>query len=209
MSNKKRQQLKLPTPGIMLALVISAIPLWLFASWIRLVILEANNQSGVVMAQNYQFCKTSDAEVEFGKIREGIVPEVIQIDSVGINLPIESKPLVNGTWEVSDNIANFAQGTSLINGIDGNVGIYGHDRDNVLGKIKDLKKDDEVVIYSGSYKVTYKVEDSFVSDPNNVDVFYHTDEPFLTLATCDGIFSRQRYIVRAKFNGIQEINCNE
>lgn len=198
---------------MIIVILISIIPLWLFVSWIVNLVQEAKSQKEeIVLAktpQNYQFCESVDTEVELDKVKEGLVPDSLEITSVDINLPVISMPLVNGTWKVYDKVANYAEGTALINGEKGNVGIYGHDRDGAFSSIKNVSQDDQIFLFSGDYKAIYKVEETFISNPENVDVFKEADEPLLTLVTCDGIFSQQRFIVRAKLEKIEEINCGE
>ena len=161
-----------------------------------------------------------------GKVSEitDLIPQKITIDSVGIDLNVLSVPLKNGTWQVNSGVANFAEGTSLINQRSGNVGIYAHDRKNGFTQIKNLKVGDNVIIYAEKksednleevdkqkdlLKVTYNVEYSAISAPQEVEVFYPTEDPTLTLLTCDGDLSKMRYIVRAKLVSIEEQNCDE
>lgn len=132
-------------------------------------------------------------------------PEKIFIEKVNINLPIVSVPLKNGTWEVSPKVANFAEGTSLVNNKEGNVGIFAHDRKDAFSEIKNLKADDVIIVYGNSLKANYKVVSSSIIDPKTVDVFYPTKTPTLTLVTCNGIFSEKRYIIKAKLVAINKI----
>jgi LPXTG-site transpeptidase (sortase) family protein len=134
----------------------------------------------------------------------GFVPTHITMTKVGIDLPVVSVPLKNGTWEVFDKVANFAQGTSLVNAKTGNVGIYGHDRLIDFTKIKQLVKDDTIIVYGNGQKATYSVVSSAVIKPTDVSVFNPTKEPMLTLTTCDGAFSQMRYMIRAKLVKIEK-----
>lgn len=125
------------------------------------------------------------------------VPTHIQIPAVGIDLPIVSVPLVNGTWEVHTGVANYAEGTSLVNPQTGNVGIYAHDRTNGFSRIMNLRTGDKITLSAQGHQVIYQVVTKTTVDPNKVDVFYPTDKPQLTLITCNGFFSVQRYMVTA------------
>lgn len=124
-------------------------------------------------------------------------PDRISIAKINLELPVIAVPLENGTWEVKPNVANYAMGTSMISESGGNVGIYGHARDEVFADIKNLKTGDEIILYSNNRKAIYKVSKSSVVTPDAVDVFYPTDDPTLTLVTCDGNYSEKRYIVTA------------
>ncbi|MFC1727363.1 sortase [Patescibacteria group bacterium] len=136
-----------------------------------------------------------------------LVPERLIIESVGINLPVISVPLENGTWRVTDRVANYAQGTSLINGRQGNVGLFGHDKPLAFSKIKDVKVGEKIVILAGNYLVRYVVEEGLIVEPSQVNVFYPTDSPTLTLATCDGRFSERRFVTSAKLESIEKLSC--
>lgn len=133
-------------------------------------------------------------------------PTRIVIGSIGINLRVVSVPLVNGTWQVNSGVANFAEGTSLVNKKDGNVGIFAHDRIDGFTKIRQLAHGYDIIVFGNNYKATYKVEEMAVISPTDVDVFYPTKEPTLTLTTCDGLFSEKRYMVKAKLVKIEKIN---
>jgi LPXTG-site transpeptidase (sortase) family protein len=132
-------------------------------------------------------------------------PTKIIIPQVEINLPVVSVPLQNGTWYVYNNVANFAEGTSLVNGHEGNVGIYAHDRRNGFLRIKELQAGDTIFIEGIGFNAVYKVESSEIIYPAQVNVFYPTTTPTLTLITCDGFFSEKRYKVRAILTGYHQI----
>jgi len=145
------------------------------------------------------------------------MPDRIQMDKVGIDLPVVHVPLRNGTWQVNTGVANFAEGTSLVNTKLGNVGIFAHDRKKGFTDIKKLVEGDTIYVY-GTYKkdgeagetllrASYSVESSSITAPKDVDVFNSTEEPKLTLLTCEGVFSQTRYVLTAKLVEIEEMNC--
>jgi LPXTG-site transpeptidase (sortase) family protein len=136
---------------------------------------------------------------------EEFTPLKIEIAKVGISLPVVSVPLENGTWQVYPHVANFAQSTSLVNKKSGNVGIYGHDREDAFHKIKDLLTGDDIIVIGKNSRAIYKVQSASIIVPTAVDVFNPTKEPVLTLITCNGIFSDKRYMVRAKLIKIENI----
>ncbi len=142
------------------------------------------------------------------QFNQQLVPERLIIPDLGINLPIVSVPLQNGSWPVSDNTANFAEGTSLINAQGGNVGLFGHDRAKVLSNLKKIITGNEIVIVSGEYRAKYQVTETNVVEPKAVDIFNSTPEPTLTLVTCDGKFSEKRFVVRANLISIEKAYCD-
>jgi len=132
-------------------------------------------------------------------------PERIVIEKVSIDLPVESVPLKNGTWEVNPHVANFAEGTSVVNSINGNVGIYAHDTIDAFSKIKQVLTGYDILVFGKTYRATYKVDSATVIAPAAIDVFFPTKEPTLTLITCEGVFSDKRYMVKATLVKIEKI----
>jgi sortase A len=135
-------------------------------------------------------------------------PERIIIKKVNIDLPVVSVPLKNGTWYVNPKVANFAEETSLVNPDKGNVGIFAHDRIDGFSKIKEVLTGSDaydIILIGNNYRAIYKPQSASVIAPTAIDVFYPTEEPILTLITCDGLFSEKRYMVRAKLVKIEKI----
>ncbi len=130
-------------------------------------------------------------------------PERIVIESIKLDKKVVSVPLKNGTWEVQPAVANYAEGTSLVNTKDGNVGLFGHAQANAFLPIKDVKVGQEIVLYGKNYKATYKVTTIKTIKPTQVDVFYPTEKPSVTLITCDGPNDIYRHMVRAELVSIE------
>lgn len=142
------------------------------------------------------------------KLPDDNTPIKIVIKSQGINLPVVPVTMQNGTWKVNDGVANYATETSKISGKTGNVGIFAHDLKNGFTDIKNLKEGETIKIFTTGQIATYKVYSTETTDPSSVNTFYPTQTPTLTLVTCDGIFSQQRFIVKAQLVSIQKGNCN-
>ncbi len=141
-------------------------------------------------------------------VSEGLIPDGFRAPTINIALPVRYVPLENETWKVNDAAANYAGGTDLINSESGNVGLFGHDRDNAFHSIKNLKVGDPVILVADEYTARYRVTESFNTIPQDVDVFAKTEVPTVTLVTCSGSFSQMRYVVRAQLDYI-ELNNNE
>lgn len=135
-------------------------------------------------------------------------PTRIQISKSNIDLSVMEVPLKDGAWEVHEGMANHAKETGLISKTGGNVGIYAHDKQNGFTNIKKLVAGDEVTVYTASgQKATYVVSSISVAESTSVNTFYPTSAPTLTLVTCDGAFSEQRYIVKAKLKSLSKGIC--
>jgi LPXTG-site transpeptidase (sortase) family protein len=130
------------------------------------------------------------------------MPLAIQIEDIDLSLKIISSPLVNGTWQVYDGVANFAEGTSIVNTQEGNVGLFAHDRANGFTRIKELDAGDTITLTGSRHQATYEIVTKKILKPSDVQVFNPTTEPTLTLITCDGLFSEKRYMVQAKLKAV-------
>lgn len=185
-----------------IVLVLLLLSLWqlsLLAIKFRPLIFDPKIDNSIIAP--VEVSKTEDIpkeEVKAVAIEDiSLIPEKISISKINLSLPIVSVPMKNGTWEVKPGVANYAEGTSLINEKSGNVGLYGHARSQEFLNIKKLVKGDGIILTSGIYQATYEVTKSTVVSPTMVNVFYFTEKPTLTLITCDGYTSEKRYVVTA------------
>ncbi|MCA9389902.1 sortase [candidate division WWE3 bacterium] len=165
---------------------------------------EQSDLGALYIAKPTETYLSSDQPEEKENI-SNLRPSSITITKINLDLPVVSVPLQNGTWKVYDYVANYAEGTSLIGKESGNVGLYGHDRDQAFRNIKLLSEGDTISVTTiEGYSVQYTVSESTITQPSDVNVFYPTDTPTLTLVTCDGIFSEKRYVVHARQTNISK-----
>ena len=86
-------------------------------------------------------------------------------------------------------------------GTPGNVGLAGH-RDSFFRRLRDVRKNDRIVIETLNGKYEYEVESTKVVTPADVKVLAPTKESVLTLVTCYPFHyvgnAPKRYIVRAR-----------
>lgn len=143
---------------------------------------------------NTQIKKTYNEESV--TIEEYSVYGKIKIEKIGIEYPIIKYVDEDSLWKsickISDN---------HIDGI-GNLCLAGHNMRNstMFAKIKKLRNGDKVEITNiYGEKYVYLVYDSFYVEANDVEVLKETDEPIITLITCNNI-GNKRLIVRAKLN---------
>jgi len=191
--------------AIIPAIIIAGIPFVLLARGLYGIVSPEKTPTAAVLAVQ-QPEPTSPYELEYcSEEKESIdfIPERITIANAQIDLPIVSVPLQNGTWAVHTGVANYAEGTSTVNINSGNVGIFAHNRKNGFLGIQKVVEGSSIEVYGKGYVATYRVEKTNVTPPTAVDVFYPTDEPTLTLVTCEGTFSQQRYILQAKLVSIK------
>ena len=120
---------------------------------------------------------------------------VLRIPKIHLEVPV-----LRGTDDVSLNRAVGHIDDTSLPGTDGNAGIAGH-RDGFFRGLKDIGADDVIELETLRGKEVYRVERTWVVDPDDVSVLDATAPRSLTLVTCYPFSylgpAPQRYIVRA------------
>lgn len=180
--------------------------------WIILLCISLLQLFGVTSSVASHFSDSNEIETVavdpcvLGE-EDSLTPNRIVMSTVHIDLPVVSVPFENGTWKVNSGVANYADGTSRISEKSGNVGIFAHDLENGFSRIKDLKTGDKVVVYAQGYTATYEVTDGHTTTPADVETLFPTTQPVLTLITCEGFLSEQRYVIKAKLISVRKNSC--
>jgi len=109
-------------------------------------------------------------------------------------------PVLPGTDDRTlDRAVGHIEDTALP-GADGNSGIAGH-RDGFFRGLKDIAEGDLIELETTEVKEVYRVERTWVVDPEDVSVLDQTPMRVLTLVTCYPFYyvgpAPRRYIVRA------------
>lgn len=126
------------------------------------------------------------------------VPKQITIPSININVQVEEGGIVNRQWILSDKKALYLPTSGRI-GEGYNTIFYAHNRENLFGNLRKVKKDDLVLIKDSSGRdFTYKIYSIENIDPRDIKKLYSEEKDIITLFTCDGWFDQERFLVRAK-----------
>jgi sortase A len=108
--------------------------------------------------------------------------------------------VLRGTDDLTLNRAVGHINDTALPGTDGNSGIAGH-RDGFFRGLKDIAPDEVIELETLRGKEVYRVERTWVVDPEDVSVLDPTPTRSLTLVTCYPFYhvgpAPQRYIVRA------------
>lgn len=109
-------------------------------------------------------------------------------------------PVLPGTDDVTLNRAVGHIDDTALPGTDGNSGIAGH-RDGFFRGLKDIGPGDAIELETLRGKEVYRVERTWIVDPEDVSVLDPTPARSLTLVTCYPFYhvgpAPQRFIVRA------------
>lgn len=132
------------------------------------------------------------------KVEEGDLPNRIIIPKVSIDLPVFPGKVVDDKWEIAKEGVSYLLGTG-IPGRKGNTVIYGHNKRNQFGPIRWLGKGNEIKVTNKKGKeFIYKVTETKIVSPQNIEILSSTQDSTLTLYTCTGFLDRERFIVIAK-----------
>ena len=124
---------------------------------------------------------------------------VLRIARLGLEVPI-----LDGTDDVTlDRGVGHIDDTASLTGsgvLSGNIGLAGH-RDGFFRVLKDIAQGDTVEVETLTGTTSFRVEQSWIVQPEDVWVLDPTPEPSLTLVTCYPFYfvgaAPQRFIVRA------------
>lgn len=127
---------------------------------------------------------------------DGYTPiAMMEIPSIGL-----SQGIIDG---VTDDALQYFLGhfeTSVGPGEKGNFAVAGHRVSNYSEAFVNLYKaevGDKVIVKGNGKEFTYEITESFIVQPDRVDVLEETEEPTITLVTCT-VGAKERLIVKGK-----------
>lgn len=123
-------------------------------------------------------------------------PQRILIPKYKLDLKIIEANVVSGFWELSESSASHGVGSGNL-GEKGNIVVFAHARDELFGPIRDIKKGDAIYLLTKNSWHKYRVSETKLVDPNQIEVIAPTPKETLTLFTCSGFLDSKRLIVKA------------
>lgn len=166
-------------------LIVCGLILIFFA---LLLFYQRNNPSRISFADYAQAQSKSRSE---------IFPTRVQIERVGIDLPLYPSEIVNGKWGDTKKGASYLL-TSPVPGEDGNSVIYAHNYPVLFGSLTKTVVDDTVTItYSDGTSKKFVIVATKIVDPTDTGVIGKSPEKRLTLYTCTGFLDSKRFVVSA------------
>jgi LPXTG-site transpeptidase (sortase) family protein len=129
---------------------------------------------------------------------KGVQPVFIQAFPVGVNVKVGETSIVDGVWQILPDAAGHLSSSARI-GDTGNMIIYGHNKNEILGPIRWIKVGETIVLKDKDGNTySYRVTKTDTVNPNNVSYIQPTNEETLTVYTCIGLLDNQRFVVVAK-----------
>lgn len=135
---------------------------------------------------------------------ETVYPSQIILPSQELSLPVYPVEKKNDHLPTIDNGVSFLKNSS----IPGNFGtslFYGHNWLSLLGKLKQVKIGQSIIIrLSNQKELQYSIDQISIVTPNDQFLPQSETESRLVIYTCAGIFDEKRLLVSAKLNSDQE-----
>lgn len=123
-------------------------------------------------------------------------PTQIFIPGAKINLPVKSAKIAYNTWEVSNTTASFGEGSSLPGTI-GNTVIFAHAREGLFGNLAAAEENQLIYIFTDHNWYSYRIKETLVVPPTDIDVIKKSEGAELTLFTCTGPHDSHRLVIKA------------
>lgn len=126
-----------------------------------------------------------------------IVPTRLVIKSLGVDLPIYESEIIDGKWEKTKKGVSYLTTTPLP-GDTGNSIIYGHNWENLLGKLDQIENGNDVkIIFSDGSNAVFNVKNKFVVTSDQTHILKQSTYPKLTMYTCSNFLDAKRLVVTA------------
>lgn len=132
-------------------------------------------------------------------------PIKLKIPKLNMDLPIKEGNYnsFDNSWTIDNKSAFYATMTPELNNLAGNTLVYGHNSNQVFGKLNQLKINDVVQVESLNQKIfTYKLSEIKDVEPTDLSLFEYRGEPILTIQTCSGTWNERRRLFMFRLNEV-------
>jgi len=130
--------------------------------------------------------------------KTGPIPAYIKMYPLGIDIQIKEAAIVKDVWQVfPDAVSHLSSSTRI--GEKGNMVLYGHNKNEVLGPIRWAKEGAIIELFDKAQnKYLYEVVKTDTVNPDKLSYILPTSEETLTVYTCTGFLDNKRFVVVAK-----------
>jgi LPXTG-site transpeptidase (sortase) family protein len=128
-------------------------------------------------------------------------PVRIDIERLGISLPIIPTELIGGKWNATDRGVSFLTSTP-VPGEYGNSVLYGHNWPNLLGKLVRITPGDMIDIHLSDGSIRhFRVKYTMKVTPDQTHILESGNDTRITIYTCAGFLDRERFVAVALLEG--------
>lgn len=125
------------------------------------------------------------------------LPERIILPSQKIDLQVKESKIINGYWEVFDDVAAWGEDSGIPGSV-GNQVVFAHAREGLFLPLKEAKIGEKIYIFTKEKWFVYEIKEIKEVFPNQKEVIEPTLDETLTLYTCSGFNDSKRLIIVAK-----------
>ena len=125
-----------------------------------------------------------------------LYPETLRIPDASINVKVNQAKVNGNDWDLYYNAASYLTTSAHLNE-EGNTVIYGHNTQNLLGRLKQVDPGTRILIDTKENTLTYVVREKMVVKPEQVEIVNPTDDKRLTLFTCTNFMDTDRLVIIA------------
>lgn len=189
---------------ICLSFVIASITLYHISAWINIpmlfALMHSNQEQKITIAAHPKVIEP----LQSNKDTFQLIPALIQIPSINLQKKVVlSTMMTKNNWSIASEDANFADISAYPNPTSGNTIIFGHDTLKAFSPIHDVKIGDVIYITTAENVFTYKILENKIVSGDAVSIMNQTTHPTLTLFTCDGWFSQNRFVTISEYISYQ------
>lgn len=127
-----------------------------------------------------------------------VKPISISLPDLNIDLPIIEAEIKNNSWPTTDKGVSYLI-TSTEPGQVGNSIFYGHNWENILGRLSKVKPGQNIIVNLENGKnLTFKIDTVSIVSPNQTNVLDESADKRITVYTCTGFLDTKRLVAVAK-----------
>ena len=142
---------------------------------------------------------------------------MLEIPSLGVNLPVVGVPMRMGTWNVAwlGNEAGWLEGSAFPSW-NGNSVLTGHSylangNPGPFAGLNGLKFGDKIIVRAYGQQNIFEVRTNLIIEPNDKSIMMHEELPWITLITCKDYDEKNdtylhRIVVRAVLVNVHPLN---
>lgn len=131
------------------------------------------------------------------KYHPTVTPAYIHIPDLKINLPIYPAIKNGKDWDTTTKGVSYLISTP-VPGTKGNAVLYGHNWNNLLGRLHKAKIGNRVAItYKNGKNIYFRINSLAVVSPDQVGILNDTKDTRITLYTCTGFLDNKRLVITA------------
>jgi LPXTG-site transpeptidase (sortase) family protein len=164
--------------------------------------MTKNQNSAKVAALSQELAHAKPTDEPFGEMATSL-----KIERLGIDVPVVDGEynFTNQTWDLSGNKVHLGTMFDQINNTGGFSFMYGHNNRDVLGKTKQLIKNDIMAIFTTSGRTVYYAYDYDIEvKPDQYNTLTESRKPnYVALMTCNGLYDQNRRIMYFRYVGYE------